>query len=75
MDTMSRRSGIPDSLQRARHRLDHRLDELARRYAGRPQPEVLSVLEREVCAAGVTPSHPDLSAVARQIAETPPPGD
>jgi hypothetical protein len=70
MDTTTR-SGIPDSLGQARRRLDRRLDEIAREYAGHPAHEVLSALEREVCAAGVTPSRPDLSSVATQIATRP----
>jgi hypothetical protein len=70
MDVKSR-GGYPDSLQRARRRLDRKLEELARSYAGHAQPEVLSALEREVCAAGVAPSQPDLSAVARQISQAP----
>jgi len=66
MDTMTR--SAPDSLDRARRRLDRRFDDIARRYAGHPAPEVLDALEREVCAVGVTPSRPDLSALAREIA-------
>jgi hypothetical protein len=62
---------VPDALLRAQQELDRRFDEIARRYAGHPRSEVLSVLEREVCTAGVTPVRPDLSSLARQIAEAP----
>ena len=62
---------VPDALLRAQQELDRRFDEIARQYAGHPRSEVLDVLEHEVCAAGVTPVRPDLSAVARQIAEAP----
>ena len=61
---------VPDALRRAQQELDRRFDEIARQYAGHPRSEVLDVLEHEVCAAGVTPVRPDLSALARQIAET-----
>lgn len=61
------RGCTPESLQRARQWLDCRVDEIARQLAGHPQSEVLAALEREVCAAGVTPLRPDLSALARQI--------
>jgi hypothetical protein len=61
----------PDTLRRAQQELDRKFDEIARQYAGHPRSEVLDVLEHEVCAAGVTPVRPDLSALARQIAETP----
>lgn len=57
----------PESLRRAQEELDRKFDEIAKEYAGHPRQEVLSVLEREVCAAGVTPTRPDLSALARQI--------
>jgi hypothetical protein len=67
MATMTR--GAIDSLDEARQRLDHRFDEVAREYAGHPRHEVLSVLEREVCAAGITPTRADLSALAQQIAD------
>jgi len=62
---------VPDTLLRAQQELDRRFDEIARQYAGHPRSEVLDVLEHEVCAAGVTPVRPDLSALARQIAEAP----
>jgi hypothetical protein len=62
---------VPDTLRRAQQELDRRFDEIARQYAGHPRSEVLDVLEHEVCAAGVTPVRPDLSALARQIAEAP----
>ncbi len=58
-----------ESLLRAQEELDRRFDEIARQYAGHPRSEVLDVLEHEVCAAGVTPVRPDLSALARQISE------
>ena len=61
---------VPDALRRAQQELDRRFDEIARQYAGHPRSEVLDVLEHEVCAAGVTPVRPDLSALARQIAAT-----
>ena len=61
----------PDSLLQARRRLDRRLEDIARRYAGQPQPEVLGALEREVAAAAVMPSRPDLSTLARRISEAP----
>jgi hypothetical protein len=61
---------VPDALRRAQEELDRRFDEIARQYAGHPRSEVLDVLEHEVCAAGVTPVRPDLSALARQIAGT-----
>jgi hypothetical protein len=70
MNTMTR-DVLPDALRRAQNDLDSRFDEIARQYAGHPRSEVLGVLEREVCAAGVTPVRPDLSALARQIADTP----
>jgi hypothetical protein len=62
---------VPDALLRAQQELDRWFDEIARQYAGHPRSEVLDVLEHEVCAAGVTPVRPDLSALARQIAEAP----
>jgi len=62
---------VPDALLRAQQELDRRFDEIARQYAGHPRSEVLDVLEHEVCAAGVTPVRPDLSALARQIAAAP----
>ena len=62
---------VPDALRRAQEDLDRRFDEIAREFAGHPRAEVLDVLEREACLAGVTPVRPDLSALARQIAETP----
>jgi hypothetical protein len=60
-----------EELDRARRRLDRRFDQIAREYAGRPEHEVLGVLEREVCAAGVTPVRPDLTALAREISAAP----
>ena len=62
---------VTDTLRRAQQELDRRFDEIARQYAGHSRSEVLDVLEHEVCAAGVTPVRPDLSALARQIAEAP----
>jgi hypothetical protein len=67
MNTTTRPRAV-DSLALARRRLDHRFDEIAHEYAGQPQHDVLMALEREVCAAGVTPTRADLSALARQIA-------
>ena len=61
------RGRTPDSLAQARRRLDRRFDDIAREYAGHPRNEVLIALEREVCTAGVTPTRPDLSALAAQI--------
>ena len=59
--------GPADHLEEIRLRLDRRFDEIEREYAGRPEAEVFSALEREVCAAGVTPIRPDLSALARSV--------
>jgi hypothetical protein len=63
------RGFAPESLRRAQEQLDRRFDEMARDYAGHPRHEVLSALEREVCAAGVTPSRPDLSSLAQEISD------
>jgi hypothetical protein len=58
---------MTDTLEEARDRLDRRIEELSREYAGRPMAEVLDALEHAVCAAGVLPSRPDLSGRAREI--------
>jgi hypothetical protein len=71
--TMTSAEHGTDELDRARRRLDRRFDQIAREYAGRPEHEVLGVLEREVCAAGVTPLRPDLTALAREISAAPGP--
>jgi len=55
-----------ERLERAKHGLEHRLDELVESPAGRPQPEVLDALGLAVRAAGVTPRRADLSAPARR---------
>jgi hypothetical protein len=43
------------------------LEETARRCAGRPVADVLAALERDVAAAGVTPTDADLSALAARV--------
>jgi hypothetical protein len=65
------RDALPDTLRRAQEDLDRRFDEIARQYAAHPPAEVLDALEHEVCAAGVTPLRPDLSALAQEIARAP----
>jgi hypothetical protein len=58
-------------LAEVRADLDRGLDELARSCAGRSYAEVLAALERKVAAAGVLPSRPDLSQLAREISDAP----
>jgi hypothetical protein len=58
---------VDQTLEQLRDRLDARIEEVARQYAGRPCADVLHALEREVAAAGVLPTRPDLSRLAREI--------
>jgi hypothetical protein len=58
---------MTETLEEVRDRLDRRIEDISREYAGRPMADVLDALERAVCAAGVLPTRPDLSGRAREI--------